>query len=43
MKNRPYSQDKNKLWGKHRPKYAKYKKCLVNMMSIYIKQHLSNI
>ena len=34
--------DKNKLRSRHGHKYSKYKKCLIMMMLLCIKQHLSN-
>ena len=43
MKNRSNRYDINRTGSRHGVKYGKYKKCLSNMLLIYIKQHLSNI
>ena len=43
MKNRSHRYVKNRPRPKHGHRYTKYKMCLIIMMVIDIKQHLSNI
>ena len=43
IKNKSHRYDINRPMSRHGHKYSKYKKCLVMMMLICIKQHLSNI
>ena len=43
MKNRSHRYVINRPRAKHGHRYTKYKMCLIIMMVIDIKQHLSNI
>ena len=43
MRNRPHRYDINKPRSRHGHKYKKYKKGLIMMMLMRIKQHLRNI
>ena len=42
MKNRLHRYDIKRHRPRNGPKYSKYKMCLIIMMGIGIKQHLSN-
>ena len=43
MKYRSHRDDINRRGGRHGHKYSKYKKYLIMMMLICMKQHTSNI
>ena len=43
MNNRSHTYDISRSRSRHEHNYSKYKKCLIMVMLIYIKQHLSNI
>ena len=43
MKNRSHRYDINRTRSRNGHRYSKYKKCLIMIMLIGIKQHLSNI
>ena len=43
MKNESHEYEINRPSSRREHKYSKYKKCLIMMMLICVKQHLSNI